>query len=632
MEEQQLLENTRFAERYKILRRIGKGGMGEVYLAQDTILNNETVALKVLLKKITSSEKHTQRFLREVQLTRQVTHENIVRTFDVGVSNGALFFTMEFVEGESLSEIIRRGPMSWLDAGDLLLQLCSGLEAIHEREIVHRDLKPGNIIVTKDGVAKITDFGVARPSVSELTTHDEVIGSAHYMAPEVWVGKDISFAADIYALGVVAYELLTGCVPFDADSPAELMWKHLEEKPVPPVELNQSIPDWLNQLVLALLEKDHAKRPYLAGEVKNFIRRSLNGTAITGELHVLAPEVVAETVAHTTEMEVSPDPYVSQFDLEAPLANGSLLESATEENESILQGGSQEIDGHIFRVGRALSTPVLHSYQPLSIFQALSSGVLFGALFALLMAGGLEFFWRKALLFANPIVALAVLVGVVITLSLFFALPVFVLARTFFSAASSVSLWKKASGLLFCCIATMSLYQMSEVSSGERFLARTNLKREMLVPLGVAAEYGQALGLLAGAFPSYSVVETSGQKALVRAESPRQNFHLPGTASFFFYLFALIVLFVSELKMQLGGISKKQVLTVFCGFFVPGTISFFASLLFEVGSVPDFTLPFGPISFSVSPTQVVMASAVWLTAFTAIFLARRFRDESVQKQ
>lgn len=261
-----------FADRYRIIRELGRGGMGSVYLVTDTVLNNEEVALKILKSELSRNEQHAKRFLREVQLTRKVTHPNIVRTYDVGSVEDGIFFTMECVTGVSLKDKLADGPLSVAETVQILIQVCDGLEAIHAAEIIHRDLKPGNVILTPDGIAKIADFGVARPETSDLTSYDEIIGSSHYMAPEIWSGKELTPAADIYALGVLAYEMLTGCVPFEAENPAEMMFKHLEATPVQPVELVSTIPAWLNNLVLALLEKDLNKRPCLASEVATFLK------------------------------------------------------------------------------------------------------------------------------------------------------------------------------------------------------------------------------------------------------------------------------------------------------------------------------------------------------------------------
>ena len=250
-----------FAGRYRIEKLLGEGAMGKVFLARDSMLANECVALKVLHQNLCADERHTKRFLREIQLTRKITHANIVRTFEIGSQDGWLFFSMEYAPGRTLRDLIHEGPLEPKQAGEILLEVAKGLAAIHAAGIIHRDLKPGNVIYTPDQKVKITDFGIARPDASDLTGHDELLGSIRYLAPECWMGKDVGPLADIYALGVVAYELLTGIVPFDGEGAAELMFKHLQAKPLPPSTLLKQVPPWADELVLRLLEKEQRKRP-----------------------------------------------------------------------------------------------------------------------------------------------------------------------------------------------------------------------------------------------------------------------------------------------------------------------------------------------------------------------------------
>ena len=157
------------------------------------------------------------------------------------------------------------------------MQVCSGLDAIHRAEILHRDLKPQNIIVMANDVVKITDFGVARPKNSNLTQHNEIIGSAEYMAPEIWTGSSLSAAVDLYAFGVILYELATGKLPFESEEPARLMWLHIKQPPTPPKSLRPDLPVWLNQLIVGLLQKKPKDRPGSAAEVVNFVRANANG-------------------------------------------------------------------------------------------------------------------------------------------------------------------------------------------------------------------------------------------------------------------------------------------------------------------------------------------------------------------
>jgi len=298
------------AKRYTIERSLGTGGMGAVYLARDSYLDEELIAMKVLHAELVVDEKQTQRFLREVQLMKRVEHKNVVRTYDVGSDGEVVFFTMEYVPGRPLESFIDGQTFPMSELPKLITQVCSGLEAIHKAGIIHRDLKPANIIVSDDYSVKITDFGVARPEYSELTAHNEIIGSALYISPEVWLGTKLTPSVDLYSFGVLLYELTTGVLPFDGDSPAALMRMHLEYKPQPPKNLNPDIPPWLSKLILHLLEKSSDDRPRDAREVIDYV--SLQTTphgrsssvsedyldVLEGEAQKAAPKKISATVSY----------------------------------------------------------------------------------------------------------------------------------------------------------------------------------------------------------------------------------------------------------------------------------------------------------------------------------------------
>lgn len=270
-----LLEQGVFTDRYRVVKLIGSGGMGNVYLAEDTILDNERVALKILHAELCREEKQVARFLREVQLTRKVTHPNVVRTFDIGNHEGRLYFTMEYAEGQNLHELFTEDPCPPELCAQIMMEILRGLAAIHEAGIIHRDLKPNNIMITTAGLLKIMDFGVARPFSSNLTSQHEIVGSAPYMAPEVWLGREVSFQADLYSLGVMIYELITGMVPFEAESAAEMMCKHLELVPVSPEVLNASVPSWLAETIMRQLRKSACDRAPGAQELAEMIELRL---------------------------------------------------------------------------------------------------------------------------------------------------------------------------------------------------------------------------------------------------------------------------------------------------------------------------------------------------------------------
>ena len=261
-----------FAERYTLERQLGTGSMGTVYLATDRMLDGERIAIKILHPQFGPEDKHTKRFLKEVRLTRKVTHPNVVRTFDIGKEEEYLYFTMEYAGRSTLKDDYCDAPVSADLAIEFLFQICHGLQAIHDADIIHRDMKPGNVIIGFDGSLKISDFGVARQSISDLTAHNEAIGSAIYMSPEIWEGKAISSATDIYALGVMMYQLLTAKYPVDGDTLVELMKAHLGEEPIPPSEVIERVPGWFNQLVMRMLAKDPEARPQFAEEIIETIK------------------------------------------------------------------------------------------------------------------------------------------------------------------------------------------------------------------------------------------------------------------------------------------------------------------------------------------------------------------------
>lgn len=292
------------AGRYEIEKLLGSGGMGAVYLAKDRILASDHVAIKVLHRQLAFEQKYTQRFLREVQLMRRVNHPNVVRTFDVGADGDTVYLTMEYAPGRSLLRLIERDNLAVEQLPELIIQICEGLEAIHSAGIIHRDLKPENIIVVEDGTAKITDFGVARPEFSELTAHNEIIGSAAYMAPEVWSGKSLTTSLDLYGLGIILYEMATGSLPFEAESPAALMRKHLDEEPVAPREVNKAVPQWLNRVILRLMAKAPEDRPRSAREVIEMVQAgAARAVRRRQPIETAAPDSSAESNSLFSQLE-----------------------------------------------------------------------------------------------------------------------------------------------------------------------------------------------------------------------------------------------------------------------------------------------------------------------------------------
>ena len=280
-----------FAGRYEIRKLLGDGGMGKVLLAADQMLGGELVAIKLLHGDLSNHPKQSQRFLRELQITRRLTHPNIVRTYDFGRAGDQLFITMEYVEGTTLKDKLNVAKLSAHEVVDVLIQLCQGLILIHAEGVIHRDIKPGNVIVTPEGVAKLADFGIARTGLSDLTNHNELVGSAAYLAPEAWAGKPVDGRADIYSLGIMAYELLTGVLPFDAESAPEMMCLHLEASPEPIVTAAPRTPAWLVKVIERCLAKEPEKRFQNCEDLLQALDAGMHGKSI--DLESTTPKPVS---------------------------------------------------------------------------------------------------------------------------------------------------------------------------------------------------------------------------------------------------------------------------------------------------------------------------------------------------
>ena len=262
------LEGKIIGNRYEIIEKIGNGGMATVYKARCTILNRY-VAVKVLREEFTTDEEFIKRFNTEAQAAASLTHPNIVSVFDVGQEYNIYYIVMELIQGKTLKQIIaEEGALPWKWSVNIAIQICSALEVAHKNGIVHRDIKPHNIIITEDGIAKVTDFGIAKAvSNSTITAFGTTIGSVHYFSPEHARGGYTDAKSDIYSLGVVMYEMVTGKVPFDADTPVSVALKHMQEEPIEPVKLNSRIPVAVNQIILKAMKKDASLRYASATEM-----------------------------------------------------------------------------------------------------------------------------------------------------------------------------------------------------------------------------------------------------------------------------------------------------------------------------------------------------------------------------
>lgn len=257
-----------FAERYELIEKIAEGGMARVYRARDLLLKR-TVAVKVLKDQMTGDAAFIRRFEREAQSAAALSHPHIVNIYDVGEEEGTYFMVMEYVDGNNLKEYIReKGPLSAHEAVRITRKIAEALEKAHAAGVIHRDIKPQNILFSREGKVKVTDFGIAIGGDGvTVTAGGEIIGSVQYISPEQARGGVAGKQSDLYSLGIVLYEMVTGKVPFTGDSPVAVAMKHIQEQIVPPRRLVDSIPEALEQIILKAVEKDSAERYSSAREL-----------------------------------------------------------------------------------------------------------------------------------------------------------------------------------------------------------------------------------------------------------------------------------------------------------------------------------------------------------------------------
>lgn len=256
-----IIKGQKINDRYEIIRMIGEGGMANVYLAQDTILNRK-VAVKILRGDLAGDEKFVRRFQREAISASSLTHPNIVEMYDVGEDDGKYFIVMEYVDGKTLKSLIKkRGALTLPEIIDIMLQLTSGLACAHDSYIIHRDIKPQNIMILDDGTVKITDFGIAMAlNSNELTQTNSVMGSVHYLPPEQANGSGSTIKSDIYSLGILMYELLTGKLPFKGENAVEIAIKQMKEQIPSVCKFNPDIPQSIENIILKACAKNPKNR------------------------------------------------------------------------------------------------------------------------------------------------------------------------------------------------------------------------------------------------------------------------------------------------------------------------------------------------------------------------------------
>ena len=301
------LAGQTFSNRYEIEREVAQGGMAEVYLARDQLLNRP-VALKALFPEYAREPSFVERFRREAQAAANLNHPNIVAIYDWGQEEGTYFIVMEYVEGRSLRDLIRsEGPLEPGQAAEIAAEIASALAFAHRNGVVHRDVKPGNVLLTRTGNVKVTDFGIARAGTSDgLTQTGSVMGTATYFSPEQAQGMPVDGRSDVYSLGVVLYEIVTGSAPFTGDSPVAVAYKHVRETPQPASQRNPDVPPDLDQIINTALAKNPDERYQSADDMRADLLRFQRGrplaaapvTALVAEVPTTATRTAAATGAY----------------------------------------------------------------------------------------------------------------------------------------------------------------------------------------------------------------------------------------------------------------------------------------------------------------------------------------------
>ena len=311
---QDTLIGTLYDGRYRVIRRLGSGGMANVYLAEDEELGRR-VAIKVLDEKHANDEQFVERFRREAKNAASLSHPNIVSIYDRGEAEGTYYIAMEYIEGRTLKElIVSRGPLPVERAVSYARQILGAVRFAHRKGIVHRDIKPHNVLVDTDGRLKVTDFGIARAGASQMTEAGSIIGTAQYLSPEQARGAPVDQRSDLYSVGIVLHEMLTGSVPFTGDTPVEIAMKHISAVPEPPSVARPDLPDDLDLVVLRALAKDPRERFQTAEEMDAELGRVAAGLSVTeatadAATAVLAGSGVSDAAPTAVVRRPTPPPY-----------------------------------------------------------------------------------------------------------------------------------------------------------------------------------------------------------------------------------------------------------------------------------------------------------------------------------
>lgn len=294
-----------FGRRYRVTERIGSGGMADVYKAVDETLGR-TVAVKIMHRRYAEAPDFVQRFRHEASAAANLSHPSIVNIYDYGVEDDTYYIVMELVRGTDLKAVVKeRGALDPIKVAEYGAQVCSALTVAHGYGIIHRDIKPQNIVLTPAGVVKVMDFGIARAIDSDSTQTGSVLGTAQYVSPEQAQGRPLGPESDLYSLGVVLYELSTGQLPFDGDTPVSVALKHVNDEPVAPRRINPDIPPALEAVILKAMQKDPTRRYHSADDMRDDLQRVIAGRAVAAQPRVDDTTVMPIVGRTTREPQVT---------------------------------------------------------------------------------------------------------------------------------------------------------------------------------------------------------------------------------------------------------------------------------------------------------------------------------------